>query len=279
MVDITSLGVATYNIGAPQVIAKVHCLRNEHYMYTAARIKDVWKTDTSNPVMQKFLGTPDTTGNTLYLPYEDDKITSLRLPIPPPAGVDFFLTANMSGCRFFVDKIIGSNDLMVYHANTHQYASPPHSAVNYQDPQALSELAGLHSRARGDYAAAPHNLSLVNVADLTKTVYYGVGALAEQRKINQGRTLTEIDANQVKTTVPPEFYGGCSVMGFYTGGAWKFYYQTWGAMSYERPPAEVIKALLTAHWNYVHKARVEGKDRKRQPHKFFKVLESAKFYG
>jgi len=44
-------------------------------------------------------------------------------------------------------------------------------------------------------------------------------------------------------------------MGFYTGGAWKFYYQTWGAMSYERPPAEVIKALLTAHWNYVHKAQ------------------------
>jgi hypothetical protein len=119
MVDITSLGAAIYNIGAPQVIAKVPCLRNEHYMYP--------------------------------------------------------------------------------------------------------------------------------VADLTKTDYYGVGALAEQRKINQGRTLTEIDANQVKTTVPPEFYGGCSVIGFYTGGAWKLYYQTWGAMSYERPAEEVIKALLTAH--------------------------------
>jgi len=86
MVDITSLGVATYNIGAPQVITKVPCLRNEHYMYTDARITDVWKTDASNPIMQKFQGTPDPTGDTLYLPYEDNKITSLRLPIPVGRG-------------------------------------------------------------------------------------------------------------------------------------------------------------------------------------------------
>jgi hypothetical protein len=237
-------------------------------MYTTAgaRINAVWTPDVKNPAVKHFQGTVNAGGLTYYLPYEDDKITSLRLPVPPPGGVDFFLTANMSGCKFFVDTITGSHDLMVYHANTHQHAAPAHnSPANFQNPLAAGVLNALHTNAQADYAglAAPNNLALVNVASCDKPTYYGGGALAEQRKANQGRTLT-LPPAMGGVVVAPEFLGGCSVMGFYTGGGWHFYYQTWGDVEYERrTEAKVIaKKLFTGSWNYVHKARVEGKKHK-----------------
>src|SRR5258708_33728215 len=118
--------------------------------------------------------------------------TSVRLPNPPAGGVDFFLTANMSGCKLFIDTITGSADLMVYHANTHQHGSPAHnSPVNFQNPLADTELNRLHTMAIADYAnlPAPNNLALVNVATLSKPTYYGNGALAAVRKATQARTL------------------------------------------------------------------------------------------
>jgi hypothetical protein len=283
MPTIESLGVTPYLVGAPQIIPNVPLIRNEHYMYTTAgaRINAAWVPDAQNPAVKHFQGTANAAGMTFYLPYEDDKITSVRLPVPPPAGADFFLTANMSGCKFFVDAIIGSNDLMVYHANTHQHAAPAHnSPLNFQSPQADGVLNTLHANARNDYAGlpAPNNLALVNVASLAKPVYYGGGALAEQRKANQGRTLT-IGGHGPQQVVTPEFVGGCSVMGFYTAGTWRFYYQTWGDVEYDRPTGAgvIAKKLFTGQWNYVHKARVEG-GRHQPGVSSFKVVEHGRFY-
>jgi hypothetical protein len=265
MPTIVSLGVTPYVVGANQIIANVPLLRGEHYIYTAAgaRINAAWNPNPQNPAVKHFQGTANAGGSAYYLPYDDDKITSLRLPVPPPAGVTFFLTANMSGCKFFVDTITGSPDLMVYHANTHQHAAPAHnSPANFQNPAAAGVLTALHTNAQADYAGrpAPNNLALVNVASCDKPTYYGGGALAEQRKANHGRTLTLPGG----VVVAPEFFGGCSLMGFYTGGTWHFYYQTWGDVNYERSTeAKVIaKKLFTGQWNYVHKARVEGKKHK-----------------
>jgi hypothetical protein len=188
----------------------------------------------------------------------------------------------MSGCKFFVDAILGSTDLMVYHANTHQHAALPHnSPVNFQSPQADGVLNTLHANARNDYAGlpAPNNLNLINVASLPKPVYDGGGALKEQRKANQGRTLTIPGGGGPAQVVAPEFVGGRSVMGFYTAGAWRFYYQTWGDVDYDRPTgAGVIgKKLFTGHWNYIHKARVEG-HRHQASYATSKVVDHARFY-
>lgn len=283
MLDISSLAATAVVIGANQILAPVPCLRNEHSIYPtdAARIKDAWNPDVGNPYLLNFQGTLDARGNSLYLPYKNDTITSLRLPIPPPAGVDFFLTANMSGCKLFIDKIVGSNDLIVYHANTLKFPTPAHgSPVNDQSPFANRELDSLHSNAQADYRVAPHNLAPIQVKSLAKPEYYQVGALEEQRKADQGRTLDLIDKNQNPISVPPEFGGGCSIVAYYSGGAWTFYYQTWGSLTYDRPAGvtAIAKNLLTGHWNYVHKARVEGKDHKQKPYKFFKALEYVKFY-
>ena len=292
MPDIASLGVTAYDIGATQLIASVPCLRNEHYLYRdaqQARISAAWMPDADNPVLHHLQGAQDASGNALYLPYELGKISSVRLPIPPPAGVDWFLTANMSGCKFFIDQLIGSQDLVVYHANTTQYSSPPHSPANFQDPQAIAALDQLHANARADYAAAPDKLALVSVASLAKGDYYGVGALAEQRKADQGRSLqTVVKVGKGPDDLPvfankeerPEFSGGCSIMGFYSARAWTFYYQTFGTTTYDRPmgPQVIAQKLVTGHWHYVHKARVEGQGHKKTPYKYYEVVEYAQFY-
>jgi hypothetical protein len=252
---LANLANTAYNIGAPQILANVAPQRGEHKIYTtaAARIDDAWNPNAlaTLPLID-FTGTLNAAGNTIYLPYNDDTITSVRLPNPPPAGVDFFLTANMSGCKFFVDTIGGSNDLIVYHANTHQHGSPPHnSPVNSQSGAAVLVLDTMHANAQGDYGG----LVLNNVATCDKTHYYLQGALAEQRKANQGRQL-----NFQNQLVTPEFAGGCSVMGFFTGGHWEFYYQTWGGVNYSRPSGAlaVAKDLVTFHWKSVHNLRTKG---------------------
>jgi hypothetical protein len=58
--------------------------------------------------------------------------------------------------------------------------------------------------------------------------------------------------------VAPEFVGDAAFSLF--NGGWSFYYQAWGGVGYDRPVSSKLaaKALFTGHWNYVHKARVEG---------------------
>lgn len=257
---LNSISITPYNIGAPQVLVDVAPVRGEHKMYStaSARIDDVWNASPTVAVLRDLAPTLNPAGTAVYLPYNDDKITSVRLPSPPPAGVNFFLTANMSGCKFFVDTIAGSNDLMVYHANTHQHGSPAHNCpVNFQTLQAGHILDALHANAQADYAAllAPNNLALHNVASLAKGAYYMQGALAEQRKANQGRGL----ALPGGVWAAPEFAGGCSVMGFYNAG-WHFYYQTWGGVDYTRPSGSraIAKDLFTFHWKSVHNRRTKG---------------------
>lgn len=257
-VPLISLPLTPYNIAAPQVLVDIAALRGEHKNYTtaAARVTDAWNPNPAVPVLRDFAATLNPAGTTIYLPYNDDKITSVRLPNPAPAGVNFFLTANMSGCKFFVDTIAGGNDLMVYHANTHQHGSPAHnSPVNFQTPAALAILDNMHVNAQADYAAAPHNLVLNNVASLAKQAYYLQGAHAEQRKANQGRGL----ALPGNVLAGPEFAGGCSLMGFYNGG-WHFHYQTWGGVDYTRPSGAkaIAKDLFTFSWKSVHNRRTKG---------------------
>jgi hypothetical protein len=254
---LNSLANTPYNIGAPQVLVDVTPKRGEHKIYDTAnaRINETWAVNGTSAVLRDFKPTLNPTGSTIYLPYNDDRITSVRLPNPPPPGVDFFLTANMSGCRLYIDTIAGSNDLIVYHANTHQHGAPAHnSPVNYQSVGASAVLAGLHQRAQADYAAAPYNLVLNNVAELPKVTYYLEGAAMEARKAAQGRFLTYHG-----TVAQPEFAGGVSVMGFYNAG-WRFYYQTWGGVDYTRPSGTkaIAKDLFTFHWKSVHNRRTKG---------------------
>jgi hypothetical protein len=255
-VTIGSLGTTPYLVGASQIIPAVPIIRNEHMPYTTngARVNITETVDGTNSKIRHIAGAANVGGSVIYLPYRDDHITSVRLPVPPPGAVNFFYTANMSGCKFFVDTITGSHDLMVYHANTHQHGAPPHSPFNSQAPAAAAILDTMHTNAQLDYAnlPAPNNLALHNVAMLAKPQYFLEGRNAELRKFNQGRTLQQTGG---APALPPEFVGGCTVVGLFAGGGWHFYYQTWGDVEYHRPTgaATVAKALVTFHWKYIHK--------------------------
>jgi hypothetical protein len=279
-VPVASLATTPYNIGAPQVLTDVAPLRGEHKIYTTgnARINDAWTPNALGPQMRDFAGAVNAGGNTIYLPYNDNKITSVRLPVPPPGGVNFFLTANMSGCRFIVDTINGSHDLIVYHANTHQHPAPAHNAAaNFQDPNASIVLNTLHHLAQGDYAP----LVLHNAVALSKPAYYQQAAVLEQQKFNRGRRFV-YNAGTAPApnmqAVRPEFTGGCSVMGFFNAG-WHFYYQTSGDVDYDRPTGAkaVAKDLVTVHWNSIHKLRTQG-SHKGVAYANMRVVNHAQFY-
>ena len=279
-----SIRVHPYQIGAPAPVPFVVTYRGEHEVLTptppnlpdtAARIDCTWTPDVNNPKLRTLVAAANAGGNTYYLPYDNNMISSLRLPSPPPAGVALFLTANMSGCKFFVDTIAGSADLMVYHANARDTgAAPPHAAVNFQSPAAANELDRLHAAAQADYANAPYNLVLNNVASLAKPQYYAVGALAEQRKA-ASRQMTYMGAAH-----NPEFWGGCSVFGFYNAG-WQFYYQTWGAVEYDRPQiagtSAILKKIVTFHWNYLYKLSTQGTHHGVDA-RYAEVVDQRRFY-
>ena len=52
-----------------------------------------------------------------YLPFVGSMIASVIIPGDPASNVNFFYTDNLSGCSIFIDRIVGTNDLVVYHAN------------------------------------------------------------------------------------------------------------------------------------------------------------------
>src|SRR6266567_8520115 len=95
-----SLVTTPYQIGAPAPVPFVITLRGEHEILTptppalpntAARINCTWTPDINNPKLKVLTAIANAAGDTYYLPYDNNMISSLRLPSPPPAGVDFFL--------------------------------------------------------------------------------------------------------------------------------------------------------------------------------------------
>ena len=89
-----------------------------HTRFAAAAVRTTYVTAPQNSGLELTTFTKDPAGDTIYLSYFTNEISSVRLPNPPPAGVTTFTTDNLSGCKVFVDTIAGSNDVIVYHAGT-----------------------------------------------------------------------------------------------------------------------------------------------------------------
>jgi hypothetical protein len=199
----------------------------------------------------KLTGTSSVNGDVIYLKYFDDEITSVRLPCPAPAGVQLFVTDTLTGCKFFVDTITGSADLMVYHANTHAHSAGANADCDAQTALAMTQLDLLHTDAVADYAV--HGVVLNNVATCIKSTYYGAGGQAERGKrapgYGQGPTFKAGQA---------VFSGGCTIVGFPHVNSWRFYYQTYGSLDYSRPDVPVGQAILNFRWNYARKKLMHG---------------------
>jgi len=169
----------------------------------------------------------DPNGDTIYLSYFQNEISSVRISSPPPAGVDKFLTDSLSGCMVFVDSIAGTNDLILYHSNAKMHSPPGNFSGTHPSMEtgnATTHLTDLHTRAQADYQPTPPLLPLVinNVGSINKPTYNQNAQIEVDRKTNMGR-------NKV------EFLGGTIVIGFWTGVVWTFYWQTFGDTEYDRP--------------------------------------------
>lgn len=243
-------------VPAPAVPAVVTRYRNLHTIYPTnlARNTLTIAAATTADARNRLSGTAAVgAGNTIFLKYFDDEITSVRLPCPAPPGVNLFVTDTLTGCKFFVDTIAGSNDLMVYHANTHAHSAGAGADCDVQTALALGVLDQLHLGAVADYAV--HGVVLNNLADCEKQTYYGAGGIAERAKRNQGRTQGPVfQAGQAV------FAGGCTIVGIPHGASWDFYYQVYGTVDYARPDIPIINALIKFKWNYTHKKIWEGLD-------------------
>lgn len=200
----------------------------------------------------------DVNGDTLFLPYAWDTIYSMELPTPAAAtaaGTTSFLTADMSGCKVFVDPIGGGNGaVVVYHANNVANPPPIGSLPNVETGACTTYLDNLHHQARGYYQAAPQNLNLplAGAASIAKPQYNLSATVEVQRKQGQGR-------NNVV------FAGGTMVFGVVHNNKWDFYWVTWGSTEYDRPklaPKGWIKGL---HHDPLHSQN-------------FRVLGSGQFF-
>jgi hypothetical protein len=227
----------------------------QHILYDPALIRGTITTGPHAKGMMTITGLAvNTTGETLYLPWKEDHITSTVLPNPAPAGVYQFITAGMSGCKFFVDTINASTNLLVYHANAKLHPSPMGSALNFQPAAAINYLdVTLHTAAQADYLAGYH-LTAVNAAEIAKQRYYQAGADEILRKQNQGRLNVEMDS-------------GVALMAFWRNNHWEFYWQVFGDTEYDRPAG--------AH---PHFAKIRGKTGTHKDSTNIKVLEYQNFY-
>ena len=193
--------------------------RNDHVIYPTNLVRNRLSITqpTATDARYGLSGVADGAGDVIYLKYFDNKISSVRLPCPAPAGVNLFITDTLTGCKFFVDTINGSADLMVYHANTHNFSAGLLADCDVQTVGASNELDQLHILAVGDYSN--HAVILNNVASCAKAVYYGAGGNAERRKLAQGR-----GQGRTFTAGRPLFAGGCTIVGIPHGNTWRFYY-------------------------------------------------------
>jgi hypothetical protein len=259
----------------PAVAIKPVRYRNEHIVYDIGHTRGDYA-ENLNPMnnnIHTVAKTANAAGDTIYLPFYADHITSTRLPNPPPGALAFFYTDNLSGCRFFVDTIAASNDVIVYHANTTQHSAGTNAWADVQTGAAGTVLDAMHANAQTDGPYA--GLVLTNVAALGMPRYFRAAGIEERRKgtglQSRGATTPGAAAGRTK----PEFSGGCFICGFFNAGRWEFLFQTFGDVGYTRPG--YVRGVVTFDWVGVHKRRTEGAE-VTAGYANFTVMERTQFY-
>ncbi len=216
-------------------------LRGEHTLYgnpTAIRVNCTAAATGTNGVSSVTFAAGGG-GDTIYLSYFTNEISSVRLTDPPPAGVTLFTTDNLSGCKFFVDRITGSNDLLVYHANARALSPPSNQGATQptlETVAATAELNRLHTAAQGDWTGANVGMILAAGGSVDKPHYQmgPGGKVQHKRAMGRTRIPNAAEAPDPYRRDEREWFGGTVIFGFYNAG-WQFHYQSWGAVEYRRP--------------------------------------------
>lgn len=195
------------------------------YNWNAARVTTATSASTAGRTKISF--TLSAAGDTIFLPFNQNQVHSVHLSTAAiaAAGVTGFITANMSGCRLYIDKVVGTNDLVIYHANALATGPYPEAANPLNlDKATVARVQALdtqHTNARAYWTtpAPGPALNLVAVDGLGVAVYYTSAVKAVQAQLAAGRTNVE-------------FFGGVAVIGELTPGGWQIHWQTYGDTMY-----------------------------------------------
>ncbi len=210
---------------------------DQHGMVPAGRTchaADIAHPDGTGRCVQ--FGNPTGADDAVFLPFFQNNICSAVVPGNPASNVNYFFTAEMSGCMILIDQItalpapapagMAVGDFIVYHANAMSRCA--NRATLLTNPAARANttarnhmLNTLYAQAVGDYTATP-GFAVARVGLCAQAVYMNVAWAEVDRKRAQGRTNVE-------------FQGDTNVMGIRVGAAWQFWFQTWGWVTYTRP--------------------------------------------
>jgi hypothetical protein len=165
--------------------------------------------------------------NAVYLPFHANRIASAVLPRHGANGVRYFFTEAMSGCSVFIDRSLTTNHLIVYHGNAMQCPVPDLSDPTAMSPAALRFLDGQHHDAQNDWIGATGKLAvnggLAPAGSIHKVTYNRkVAATIAQKKVAE-KKISKLD-----------MVVGTNVFGFYVGGQWEFWFQTYGYWQFDR---------------------------------------------
>ena len=176
-------------------------------------------------------------GDTIFLPFQQNQVHSVYIQtgLAYAAGVRGFITVNLSGCRLYIDRVTGSNDLIIYHANAlaiGPYIKPGQVAplnppdpldMDKETPARLQALDAQYTTSKAYWAgAAPAGraLNLTGAPGLGAMTYYtsAVSKVKTEQAV-PGRTAVQ-------------FWGGVSVVGELIGGVWQIWWQIYGDCTY-----------------------------------------------
>jgi len=165
-------------------------------------------------------------GPTYYLPFTANNIHSMQLPANPGFNA-LFVTANLDGCWIFIERKTTGN-VVVYHANASGPGMAPtalQSATTplFQTAAAIAQLDALFTAARAHY----NGTVTTNTWRLKKERYLRQVHNRLVHKAGKGRTGMQFAA--------PEHGSYTTVVGFYAGGHWEFWFQTFSQFMYRRP--------------------------------------------
>lgn len=226
-ITVASLAGTPYEIPPTPAVPQVHTAPPVFaYDWNAARVAVA--TSPSTAGRTKLTLTLNAAGDTIFLPFQQNEVHSVYIDtaaIVAAGGVTGFLTPNLSGCRIYIDKVVGTNNLVIYHANalaTGPYPGPPNPLNMDKETGIRAQALDTQYRNSKAYWTTPAPgpaLNLTNVSGLGATTYYTSAVRKAQSDQAAGRTNVD-------------FWGGVSVVGQLVGGVWQIGWQTYGDCTY-----------------------------------------------
>lgn len=201
-------------------------------------------------------------GDSYYLPFQNDGITSVSLPVTPGVGEPkYFFTIRLTACSIFLDAYqpaagtyttpLGADDqrqrIIISHANALADYNLGIVGVNIgQNPAFFPAGAKTALNNYRNAMLASYPGTKVGLAALYKDNYNQAVNTELQRLVAQGNTNVT--------------YGTTTcVFGFHKPGGWEFYYQTWGGFDYTHHrrllPAQQVTGATDLHRHRVIECR------------------------